>query len=47
MKLKFFSINALDPEPDQQALDDFCSRHRLMATEKRFVERDCLCTFLM
>ncbi|MEZ5538249.1 MAG: HRDC domain-containing protein [Thiolinea sp.] len=43
MKLKFFSINALDPEPDQQALDDFCSRHRLVATEKRFVEHGDYC----
>jgi hypothetical protein len=25
MKLKFFSINALEPEADQQALGDFCT----------------------
>ena len=43
MKLKFFSINALEPAVDQQSLDDFCSRHRLISVDKRFVEDDSYC----
>jgi superfamily II DNA helicase RecQ len=43
MKLKFFSINALEPEPDQQALDDFCARHRIVSVDRRFVERGEVC----
>lgn len=43
MKLKFFSINALEPEPDQQALDDFCARHRIVSVDRRFIERTDVC----
>lgn len=39
MKLKFFSINALEPEPDQQELEGFCARHRIVSVDRRFVER--------
>lgn len=43
MKLKFFSINALEPEPDQIAVDDFCTRHRIISVDKRFIEREDVC----
>ena len=43
MKLKFFSVNALDPEADQEFLDDFCTRHRLVSVDKRFVENGEFC----
>ncbi|SKA85313.1 HRDC domain-containing protein [Thiothrix eikelboomii] len=43
MKLKFFSINALEPEADQEAVDTFCASHRLIAIDKRFVEQPAYC----
>ena len=43
MKLRFFSINALDPEADQAALDAFCTQHRLVAIDKHFVTRSDVC----
>jgi len=43
MKLKFFSVNALDPEADQDRLDGFCSSHRLVSVDKRFVENGEFC----
>ena len=43
MQLKFFSINALEPQPDQQALDDFCTRHRVVSVDRRFVESEDVC----
>jgi hypothetical protein len=43
MKLQFFSINALEPETEQAALDAFCTRHRVVSIDKRFVERDEMC----
>ncbi len=43
MKLKFFSVNALDPEADQDRLDDFCTSHRLVSVDKRFVENGEFC----
>lgn len=43
MKLKFFTINALEPQADQQVLDDFCSRHRLVSVEKQLIEHDDFC----
>ncbi|MBU0656310.1 MAG: hypothetical protein KJ914_14405 [Gammaproteobacteria bacterium] len=39
MKLKFFSVDALEPDDDQSEVDDFCTRHRLISIDKRFVER--------
>jgi superfamily II DNA helicase RecQ len=43
MKLKFFSVNALDPEADQDSLDCFCNSHRLVSVDKRFVENGEFC----
>lgn len=43
MKLQFFSVNALEPEADQAAIDDFCVKHRLVSVDKRFVERGEFC----
>lgn len=43
MKLKFFSVDALEPDDDQSAVDDFCTRHRLISIDKRFVERGDYC----
>lgn len=43
MKLQFFSVNALEPEADQAAIDDFSVRHRLVSVDKRFVERGEFC----
>ncbi len=43
MKLQFFSVNALEPEADQTAIDDFCVRHRLVSVDKRFVDRGEFC----
>ncbi len=43
MKLKFFSVNALDPQTDQEMLDDFCLSHRLVSVDKRFVENGECC----
>ncbi|QQZ30680.1 hypothetical protein HMY34_19035 [Thiothrix subterranea] len=43
MKLKFFSVNALDPEADQDNLDSFCNSHRLVSVDKRFVENGEFC----
>ena len=43
MKLQFFSINALEPEVDQAALDAFCTQHRVVSIDKRFIERDEMC----
>ena len=37
MKHKFFVISALNPEPDEQALNQFCSQHRIVNVEKAFV----------
>jgi len=35
MKIQFFSVNALEPAEDQVAIDDFCSRHRVVAIDKK------------
>jgi superfamily II DNA helicase RecQ len=43
MKLRFFSINALDPDADQAMLDTFCTQHRLVAIDKHFVTRSDVC----
>lgn len=43
MKLRFFSVDALEPDTDQEAIDDFCTRHRLVSVDKRFVERGEFC----
>lgn len=38
MKIHFFSVNALEPAEDQVAIDDFCSRHRVVAIDKKLLE---------
>ena len=43
MKLKFFSINALEPEQDQIAVDDFYNRYRIVSVDKHFIERKEVC----
>lgn len=43
MKLQFFSIDALEPAADQAMLDAFCASHRLVAVDKRFVDRVEFC----
>jgi len=43
VKLRFFSINALDPEADQNSLESFCNGHRLVAIDKHFVIRSDVC----
>ncbi|WGZ93336.1 MAG: HRDC domain-containing protein [Candidatus Thiothrix putei] len=43
MKLQFFSVDALEPDSDQETIDDFCTRHRLVSVDKRFVERSEFC----
>ncbi|OQX12333.1 MAG: hypothetical protein BWK73_15250 [Thiothrix lacustris] len=43
MKLQFFSVDALEPDTDQETIDDFCTRHRLVSVDKRFVERGEFC----
>ena len=43
MKLQFFSVDALEPDSDQDVIDDFCTRHRLVSVDKRFVERGDFC----
>ncbi|MBU0656759.1 MAG: HRDC domain-containing protein [Gammaproteobacteria bacterium] len=43
MKLKFFSVDALEPDDDQSVVDSFCTRHRLISIDKRFVERGDYC----
>lgn len=43
MKLRFFSVDALEPDEDQSVVDDFCTRHRLISIDKRFVERGDYC----
>ena len=43
MKIQFFSVDALEPEEDQEIIDDFCTRHRLVSVDKRFVERGEFC----
>ncbi|MEZ5451954.1 MAG: HRDC domain-containing protein [Thiothrix sp.] len=43
MKLRFFSIDALEPDDDQSVVDDFCTQHRLISIDKRFVERGDYC----
>lgn len=43
MKLQFFSVDALEPDTDQETIDDFCARHRLVSVDKRFVERSEFC----
>lgn len=35
MKIHFFSVNALEPAEDQVAIDDYCSRHRVVAIDKK------------
>lgn len=37
MKLQFYSVNALQPELDQEIINSFCSRHRLINIEKELV----------
>ena len=37
MKFQFFSISALDPQPDQEALNRFFSSHSIASIEKHFV----------
>lgn len=43
MKLKFFSINALEPDDDQADMEDFCNRHRVLSVDKQFIERSDHC----
>ena len=38
MKIQFFSVNALEPEDDQAMIDDFCSRHRVVAIDKKLLK---------
>ena len=37
MKYHFFTIAAQTPEPDQEALNQFCGQHRVVSVEKQFV----------
>lgn len=43
MKLQFFSINALEPHHDQETINDFCLRHRVVSVDKHLVERGGTC----
>ncbi len=43
MKLKFFRIDALEPEIDQQELDAFCAKHRLVSIDKQFIQQNKFC----
>jgi superfamily II DNA helicase RecQ len=47
MKLQFFSVNALEPGLDQDAMDDFCSRHRIVSVDKQLVDRDDCCHWVI
>lgn len=38
MKIKFFSVNALEPAEDQVVIDDFCARHRVVSIDKKLLE---------
>ena len=38
MKLKFFAIPALDPEPAEEMLNRFLATHRVVEVERRLVE---------
>jgi superfamily II DNA helicase RecQ len=37
MRFQFFTVSACGPEESQQALNAFCSQHRVMTVEKQFV----------
>ena len=37
MKFKFFTVNALNPNHDQELLNGFCAEHSLISVEKHFV----------
>lgn len=41
MKVQFFSVNALHPDLDQKAVDQFCGSHRILSIDKKFVEQGC------
>lgn len=39
MRFRFFTIPAFDPDAAQDALNAFCAQHRIVASERHFVDR--------
>lgn len=39
MRFRFFTIPAFDPDAAQDALNAFCAQHRIVASDRHFVDR--------
>lgn len=39
MRFRFFTIPAFDPDTAQDALNAFCAQHRIVASDRHFVDR--------
>ncbi|MCK6375330.1 MAG: hypothetical protein L6Q69_14650 [Zoogloea sp.] len=39
MRFRFFTVPALDPDAAQDALNAFCAQHRIVASNRHFVDR--------